>query len=72
MLQRGRCYLYQTRSYSLVLMAMSNDYEDGLKLIEELTTNAQEIHERVLQQILATNAGTEYLWPFSMPLRCSW
>ncbi|GMJ10177.1 Gretchen Hagen 3.17 [Hibiscus trionum] len=42
----------------------TNDYEHGLKMIEELTTNAQQVQEHVLQQILATNAGTEYLSRF--------
>ncbi|KAK8478581.1 hypothetical protein V6N13_129173 [Hibiscus sabdariffa] len=42
----------------------TDDYEDGLKTLEELTTNAQQIQEHVLQQILARNAGTEYLSRF--------
>ncbi|XVF18812.1 hypothetical protein REPUB_Repub11eG0055400 [Reevesia pubescens] len=42
----------------------TKDYEDGLKMIEELTTNAQQIQEQVLQKILMRNAGTEYLSRF--------
>ncbi|XP_038991078.1 indole-3-acetic acid-amido synthetase GH3.17-like [Hibiscus syriacus] len=45
-------------------MASTNDNKDGLKMIEELTTNAQQIQEQVLQQILETNGGTEYLSRF--------
>ncbi|KAE8704266.1 Indole-3-acetic acid-amido synthetase GH3.17 [Hibiscus syriacus] len=42
-------------------MATTNEVEDGLKMIEELTTNAEQIQEQVLGQILKRNAGTEYL-----------
>ncbi|KAL4311129.1 hypothetical protein GQ457_01G007880 [Hibiscus cannabinus] len=42
-------------------MASANEFEDGLKMIEELTTNAEQIQEQVLGQILQRNAGTEYL-----------
>ncbi|XP_039026557.1 indole-3-acetic acid-amido synthetase GH3.17-like [Hibiscus syriacus] len=45
-------------------MATTNDYEDGLKMIEELTTNAEQIQEQVLQQILERNSRTEYLSRF--------
>lgn len=38
-----------------------NDVEAGVKLIEELTTNAKEIQQEVLEKILAQNANTEYL-----------
>ncbi|XVE80121.1 hypothetical protein DITRI_Ditri14bG0113800 [Diplodiscus trichospermus] len=41
-----------------------NEYEDGLRMIEELTTNAQQIQEQVLGEILKRNAGTEYLSRF--------
>ncbi|XP_017980760.1 PREDICTED: indole-3-acetic acid-amido synthetase GH3.17 [Theobroma cacao] len=40
------------------------EYEDGLKILEELTTNAHQIQERVLEDILKRNAGTEYLRGF--------
>lgn len=42
-------------------MATRNEFEDGLKRIEELTTNAEQIQEEVLGQILKRNAATEYL-----------
>ncbi|KAE8704265.1 Indole-3-acetic acid-amido synthetase GH3.17 [Hibiscus syriacus] len=42
-------------------MATTNEVEDGLKIIEKLTTNAEQIQEQVLGQILKRNAGTEYL-----------
>ncbi|KAH1120890.1 hypothetical protein J1N35_004050 [Gossypium stocksii] len=45
-------------------MEIIKEYEDGLKLMEELTNNAQQIQEQVLSQILTTNAGTEYLSRF--------
>ncbi|KAA3467668.1 indole-3-acetic acid-amido synthetase GH3.17-like isoform X3 [Gossypium australe] len=45
-------------------MEITKEYEDGLKLMEELTTNAQQIQEQVLSQILTTNAGTQYLSRF--------
>ncbi|XVE80122.1 hypothetical protein DITRI_Ditri14bG0113900 [Diplodiscus trichospermus] len=41
-----------------------NEYEAGLKMIEELTTNAQQIQEQLLGEILKRNAGTEYLSKF--------
>lgn len=41
-----------------------NDYEAGLKLLEDLTTNACEIQEQVLEEILQKNAQTEYLRSF--------
>ncbi|XVF78538.1 hypothetical protein PTKIN_Ptkin14bG0142000 [Pterospermum kingtungense] len=39
-------------------------FESGLKMIEELTTNAQQIQQQVLEEILIKNAGTEYLSRF--------
>ncbi|XVF18810.1 hypothetical protein REPUB_Repub11eG0055300 [Reevesia pubescens] len=42
----------------------TKDQEAGLKMIEELTTNAHQIQEQVLQKILMRNAGTEYLSRF--------
>ncbi|KAG8502574.1 hypothetical protein CXB51_000015 [Gossypium anomalum] len=45
-------------------MEITKEYEDGLKLMEELTTNAQQIQEQVLSHILTTNAGTQYLSRF--------
>ncbi|WCJ26707.1 Auxin-responsive GH3 family protein [Euphorbia peplus] len=41
-----------------------NDTEEGLKVLEELTGNAGEIQEQVLQEILARNGETEYLRAF--------
>ena len=41
-----------------------NEYEAGLKMMEELTTNAQQIQEQVLGEILRRNAETEYLGGF--------
>ncbi|KAK8705836.1 hypothetical protein V6N13_049422 [Hibiscus sabdariffa] len=45
-------------------MATTNELEDGLKMIEELTANAEQIQEQLLAQILDRNAGTEYLSRF--------
>ncbi|KAG4154286.1 hypothetical protein ERO13_D03G049100v2 [Gossypium hirsutum] len=42
----------------------TNEYEGGLKMIEELTTNAEQIQDEVLREILSRNAGTEYLRGF--------
>ncbi|XVF70175.1 hypothetical protein PTKIN_Ptkin11bG0140100 [Pterospermum kingtungense] len=42
----------------------SHGYEAGLKMIEELTTNAQKIQQQLLEEILMKNAGTEYLSRF--------
>ncbi|OMO73282.1 GH3 auxin-responsive promoter [Corchorus olitorius] len=39
-------------------------YEDGLKILEDITINAREIQEKVLEDILRRNAGTEYLKGF--------
>ncbi|XP_038997451.1 indole-3-acetic acid-amido synthetase GH3.17-like [Hibiscus syriacus] len=39
-------------------------YEDGLNMIEELTTNAEQIQDELLREILSRNAGTEYLRQF--------
>ncbi|GMI67857.1 Gretchen Hagen 3.17 [Hibiscus trionum] len=39
-------------------------YEDGLRMIEELTTNAEQIQDELLRGILSRNAGTEYLRQF--------
>ncbi|GER53030.1 auxin-responsive GH3 family protein [Striga asiatica] len=38
----------------------------GLQLIEEVTQKADEVQEQVLAQILAQNAGTEYLTGFGL------
>ncbi|XVE50215.1 hypothetical protein DITRI_Ditri01bG0144000 [Diplodiscus trichospermus] len=40
------------------------EHEAVLKMMEELTTNAQQIQEQVLEEILRKNAGTEYLSRF--------
>ncbi|KAK5843256.1 hypothetical protein PVK06_005708 [Gossypium arboreum] len=42
----------------------TNGYESGLKMIEELTTNAEQIQDEVLREILSRNAGTECLRGF--------
>ncbi|MBA0833207.1 hypothetical protein Goarm_017536 [Gossypium armourianum] len=39
-------------------------YENGMKILEELTSNAHEIQEQMLEEILIRNAGTEYLSRF--------
>ncbi|GMJ02853.1 Gretchen Hagen 3.17 [Hibiscus trionum] len=40
----------------------NNRYEfDGMKMIEEITTNAEQTQEQLLRQILERNAGAEYL-----------
>ncbi|TQD78169.1 hypothetical protein C1H46_036241 [Malus baccata] len=41
-----------------------SDSEYGLKLLEDLTTNAYEVQQRVLEEILVKNAQTEYLKGF--------
>lgn len=41
-----------------------NDNEAGLKLLEDLTNNACQIQQQVLEEILATNLHTEYLKSF--------
>ena len=41
-----------------------HDTECGLKLLEELTTNAYEEQQKLLEEILAKNAHTEYLKSF--------
>ncbi|XVE80120.1 hypothetical protein DITRI_Ditri14bG0113700 [Diplodiscus trichospermus] len=41
-----------------------NEYEDGLRMIEELTTNAQQIQQQLLGEILKRNAESEYLSRF--------
>ncbi|KAG8479457.1 hypothetical protein CXB51_029662 [Gossypium anomalum] len=39
-------------------------YENGLKILEDLTNNADELQEQMLEEILTRNAGTEYLSRF--------
>ncbi|KAG6581972.1 Indole-3-acetic acid-amido synthetase GH3.17, partial [Cucurbita argyrosperma subsp. argyrosperma] len=41
-----------------------NDNEGGLKLLEDLTQNARQIQEQVIEKILTQNANTEYLKSF--------
>lgn len=41
-----------------------NDNEYGLKLLEDLTKNAYEVQQQVLEEILTKNAQTEYLKGF--------
>lgn len=38
-----------------------NDNEAGMKLLEDLTTNAYQIQLQVLKEIITRNAKTEYL-----------
>ncbi|XP_010249302.1 PREDICTED: indole-3-acetic acid-amido synthetase GH3.17 [Nelumbo nucifera] len=45
----------------MLLNCDPNDREGSLKLVEELTTNADEVQQQVLQEILTQNADTEYL-----------
>ncbi|KHG05132.1 Uncharacterized protein F383_31576 [Gossypium arboreum] len=42
----------------------TNDYESVLKMLEEITTNARQIQEQLLDEILRKNAETEYLQGF--------
>ncbi|KAE8672065.1 hypothetical protein F3Y22_tig00111852pilonHSYRG00008 [Hibiscus syriacus] len=42
----------------------TNDYESGLRMLEELSTNARRIQGQLLGEILTKNAGTEYLSRF--------
>ncbi|KAK8648777.1 hypothetical protein V6N13_129520 [Hibiscus sabdariffa] len=44
--------------------ATANEFDHVLKMIEELTANAEQIQEQLLAQILERNAGTEYLSRF--------
>ncbi|KAL4310164.1 hypothetical protein GQ457_01G049640 [Hibiscus cannabinus] len=39
----------------------TNGYEAGLKMLEQLTTDAQQIQDQLLGEILSQNAGTVYL-----------
>lgn len=48
-----------------------NDTEAGLKLLEDLTTNADAIQQQVLHQILSQNSETEYLRSFIDGESCS-
>ncbi|KAJ8645970.1 hypothetical protein MRB53_007718 [Persea americana] len=41
-----------------------NDVEGGMKLIEDLTVNANHVQQQVLKEILTRNAETEYLRGF--------
>ncbi|TYK29619.1 indole-3-acetic acid-amido synthetase GH3.17-like [Cucumis melo var. makuwa] len=41
-----------------------NNNESGLKLLEDLTTNAKQIQEQVIRKILTQNSNTEYLKSF--------
>ncbi|KAL4308501.1 hypothetical protein GQ457_01G049630 [Hibiscus cannabinus] len=45
-------------------MMETNEYESGLNMLEELTTNAQQIQDQLLGEILSRNAGSEYLRRF--------
>ncbi|PPS04705.1 hypothetical protein GOBAR_AA15953 [Gossypium barbadense] len=39
-------------------------YENGTKILEDLTNNAHELQEQMLEEILRRNAGTQYLSRF--------
>ncbi|MBA0729172.1 hypothetical protein Golax_025697 [Gossypium laxum] len=39
-------------------------YENGMKILEDLTNNAHELQEQMLEEILRRNTGTEYLSRF--------
>ncbi|KAE8023799.1 hypothetical protein FH972_009460 [Carpinus fangiana] len=41
-----------------------NDNEAGMKLLEDLTTNAHQVQQQVLEKILTQNVHTEYLSSF--------
>ncbi|KAF5443651.1 hypothetical protein F2P56_036189 [Juglans regia] len=41
-----------------------NDWEAGMKLLEDLTTNAYKVQQQVLEEILTQNVHTEYLRSF--------
>ncbi|XP_059445947.1 indole-3-acetic acid-amido synthetase GH3.17-like [Corylus avellana] len=41
-----------------------NDNEAGMKLLEDLTTNAHQVQQQVLEKILTQNVHTEYLRSF--------
>ena len=38
--------------------------EEGWKILEDLTTNADQFQQKLLEDILTKNAGTEYLKRF--------
>ncbi|OMO75759.1 GH3 auxin-responsive promoter [Corchorus capsularis] len=46
------------------LMQRTMEFEDGLQKLEELTINASQIQEKLLEEILKRNAETEYLRGF--------
>ncbi|XP_052203923.1 indole-3-acetic acid-amido synthetase GH3.17 [Diospyros lotus] len=48
----------------MLLACDPTDNEAGLKLLEDLTTNANQIQQQVLDEILTRNARTEYLASF--------
>ncbi|OVA09702.1 GH3 auxin-responsive promoter [Macleaya cordata] len=45
----------------MLLRCDPNDGEGGMKLLEDLTTNANPIQQQILEKILKQNAETEYL-----------
>ncbi|XP_010538163.1 PREDICTED: indole-3-acetic acid-amido synthetase GH3.17-like [Tarenaya hassleriana] len=48
-----------------------NDTDAGLKILEDLTANAEQIQQQVLHEILSQNSGTEYLKAFLVDGRFS-
>lgn len=48
----------------MLLSCDPNDGEGSMKLIEDLTTNADKFQQQILHQILTQNADTEYLHGF--------
>ncbi|KAF9619700.1 hypothetical protein IFM89_008377 [Coptis chinensis] len=48
----------------MLLNCDPNDGEGSMRLIEELTTNADQVQQQILNEILSQNAETEYLGGF--------
>ncbi|OMO73263.1 GH3 auxin-responsive promoter [Corchorus olitorius] len=47
-----------------LIIVEPNDYEANLKTLEDLTTNAHQVQDKLLEDILKRNAGSEYLRGF--------
>lgn len=48
----------------MLLSCNPNDVEGSMKLIEDLTVNANRVQQQVLKEILTRNSETEYLRGF--------
>lgn len=48
----------------MLLKCDPTDTEAGIRLLEDLTTNANQVQQQVLKEILIQNANTEYLNTF--------